>query len=813
MKLLKRMMFFVSAVSMLSFISCSGINGSGGSDFSDSDKPIVDNSPTSYTNLSFGRTYIGGSLVYNPSNQSTNQLNPGTLIAVREGKINLVKEMQDVYELPESSSKTEFKTSDVNGESSDLQKISREVMVYKDDADKARYGYIQISSVSDDSISFSYTRYNLGGNGLSTRSYTLTKGGDSIDLDNDGRPDLRYREPNSLRDDFENACWLEFVCNPDEETQENPSSSSTMMFSVISNTTSSERSLVRAVDGAVANQTDYGFYGVNTNGNYIFILKDDVSVNSNGGSDSSFISNYDLKYGDYVILHNEEATTNANAPDSAQSFVVSFNDSSANRTTLNNVSISSIYRYNIRQFQSNKGPKDLLKRMPNAVLELVEPGLTAEKVATDPAYDDSTTCLNVLNEILSKGEAVSNILLADDSKLVSKGKRAAIKRQLNELSSAGTEETIRKVIDSVFPQSPKAALSAPTIESMYPYLSLNLGNSTSQEAKQEYLEDYAARSAARMAYNVEDYTKKKKAIEKKFAEYFAIELKKVSMGTKKDKDGNVEKDDKGNDKKNEYQLKDYGVKLALGVKGSLSINAGWDGSVNAGLGGVIYMDIGLSLLEKGFDEIKKPLEDMLKTEFKTTTMIGAVPVTIGVKLGFGLDLELSTEKDKPIDLAFCYVGMYGAGINAGANWGTKWLKPYLHFHANTYTVNETEWYFGAASGSISDYKDLLNPTTPINATLTPSVTIEPLVGLGPSWANFNVSVPVKPSLPLKFKIYPIMTPFVPPELQEIDLGLEIKLKSSLDISILVFKVSHTFCNIPLVDKTGNNAWVLWKKNN
>ena len=808
-KLLGRMMSFISAMAMIAFISCSGVGGVD--DSAGSGTPIVDNSPTSYKNLSFGRTYIGGSLVYNPSGTDTNQLNPGTVIAVREGTVNLVKQNQDVYELTASDSETRVTKNDNNLGTT----TSREVTAYVDDDSKARYGFITINSVSEESISFSYTRYNLGGNGSSSKTYTISKG-ESVDIDNDGRPELRYREPNAIRNGFEKACWFEFICNPDEETTANPSTASTMMFSVINNSSSSSRSLVRAVDGAVANQVEYGFYGVNSNGNYIFIVKDNNSVNSTGGSAASSISNYDLKYGDYIIVHNEEVATNANSPDSTQSYVVSFDTTSANQTTLNNKTISNIYEYNIRQFQSENGPRDLLKRMPDAVLKLVDSELTAAKVASDAAYNDSDACIEVLNNILKlECKKVSDELLADDAKLVGAGKLAILKARENEANETrATRDTkaIRNLIDAVFPQSPKAALLAPSIESMYPYLSLNLAQAVSKTAEEQYLED-AARSAARMADNVADYKKKKKAIDDEFAKYFSIELKKVTLGSKKDKDGNVEKDKDGNDKKESVKLKDYGVKLALGVKGSLSINAGWDGSVNAGLGGALYLDIGLSLLEKGFDEIKKPLEDMLKTQFKTTTMIGAVPVTIGVKLGFGLDLELSTEKDKPIDLAFCYVGMYGAGINAGANWGTKWLKPYLHFHANTYTINETEWYFGAASGSISDYKDLLNPTTPINATLTPSVTIEPLVGLGPSWANFNVSVPVKPSLPLKFKIYPIMTPFVPPELQEIDLGLEIKLKSSLDISILVFKVSHTFCNIPLVDKTGNNAWVLWKKNN
>lgn len=808
-KLLGKMMTFISVAAMFAFISCGEVDDSSSDD---SEKTKIDNSPTSYANLSYGRTYIGGALVYNPSDPiKNNQLEPGTLIAVREGSIDLVTKTMDVYELPEGATERKhYNTSDVEGETSDLTKTTRTITVYEDKAENARYGYIKITSVDKESISFSYTRYNLKGTGSTTKSYSIKKD-EVIDINGDNKVDLTYRDPDALREGFEDSCWFEFICNPDEEEEETPASTSTMMFSVISNTSASDRSLVRAADGTVAKQADYGLYGVNTNGNYIFILKDNGLVNTNGGSLSNTINDYELKYGDYVILQNEglASTTNADEPDSesAQSYVVSFSDESGSRTTLNNSSFSNVYNYKIRQFQSEQGPKDLLKRMPVDVLKLIDAELTVEKVTTDTAYD-STKCLEVLNAILSKGSAVSDILLDKDNKLAGNGRLAVLKKSIN--GKTIDKKTLRELIDSIFPQSPKAALAAPSIEAMYPYLSLNLGESVYKEAEEEYFD--VSGSAARMADNVKDYKEKKKAIDKKFEEYFAIELKKVTYGTKKDKDGNVEKDKDGNDKKNEYKLKDYGVKLALGVKGSLSINAGWDGSARAGLGGVIYLDVGLSLLESTFDKIKEPLEKMLKTEFKNTVMIGAVPVTVGAKLGFGLDLELETEDDKPIDLAFCFVGMYGAGINAGVNWGTHWMVPYLNFSASPYKVSETEWYFGAASGDISDYKDLLNPLTPIKATLTPKLTVEPLVGLGPKWVNFNVSVPITPQIPLTFRIRPIeMAMPVAPELLKVALGLEVKFKASIDVTILVFDVSHSFIDKKIIDWTGKNAFVLWEK--
>lgn len=54
-------------------------------------------------------------------------------------------------------------------------------------------------------------------------------------------------------------------------------------------------------------------------------------------------------------------------------------------------------------------------------------------------------------------------------------------------------------------------------------------------------------------------------------------------------------------------------------------------------------------------------------------------------------------------------------------------------------------------------------------------------------------------------------PLVPPELRKIALGLEIKLKGSLVISILVFDISHTFLSKKLIDWTKDDAFVIWEK--
>lgn len=780
----------------------------------------VDTSPTSYLNLSVGRAYIGGSLIYNETTGGTNQLKPGMLIAVREGVVTSKYESEEVYEYDGTETGKEINTANVNP-------TTKQMMVYEDNPDLAVYGWIEISSVSLDSVSFKYTKYGRGGFGRSSKSYTI-KSGEGVDVDANGTVDIKYREPNQIRTGFQKSRWLEFVCDNDVLKKE-IASSSTMMFSVIKDDIAS-RTLVRAADGASVQSSDYGLYGVNSNGSFIYLLKSNGSVNSTGGSLTSAFSDYNLQYGDYVITVDEDTASNAeslnsdNTKNSTQSYVVSYKDADSTNSslTLNNSSIAAQYLYSAKQFQSDKGPNDLLCRMPQAIFENLSSAEEQINLESVKALDTDQS-VALLNRILSLGTTTANILLDPANGIVtsSDALTQSEKEYLYELcdSSEKAIKAVRRIIDSLFVQSPQADLLSPSIESMYPYLSVNLGDSISQDVATVPLE-YEANANSRalgMASNFDDYEKQKKAIKSKFDQYFAIELKSIDLGKKKDKDGNVEKDENGKEKTKTATLKDYGVKFAIGVKGSISNTSG---QVKAGVGGVIYLDIGLSLLEKGFDEIKKPLEDALKTELKKTVMVGAVPVTVGVKLGFGLDLKITRqaagEKPKTIDLVFGYIGMYGADVSVGANYGVNWKGkwcfkvpvPYINFFGNVDKVSETAWYFGAASGSLID--DIKSMTeTPWNFILTPSITIEPLVGIGPSWANFNVSLPVKPMLPLQFYYAPLL-PLFPPLLHEIDLGLEIKAKAGLDIKVLVFKVSHTFFEEKLIDWTGDNAYVVWK---
>lgn len=243
------------------------------------------NAPLSYSYLTQNRGYIGGSLIWNPD-KGASQLKPGTKVAVRLGRltektINLKEydsttnvEIKDSdftisdFESNENAT-TSFKTT-FNGGSSTKK-------VFEDNPSKAIYGYISIESIDANSIRFTYTRVSEN-NSKSSKSVEIQKG-KSADLNGDGYADIKYDEPDIQRTGYNGARWLTFI---NEKTK--PYSSMYYTF-----TTSAARAGYRATTEE-AEIVEEGLYGVNSEGNFIYITYKDDPDNYDG-----------LTHGDYIV--------------------------------------------------------------------------------------------------------------------------------------------------------------------------------------------------------------------------------------------------------------------------------------------------------------------------------------------------------------------------------------------------------------------------------------------------------------------------------------------------------------------------------
>ena len=140
--------------------------------------------------------YIGGSVVYNPSNPLSAQLYNGANIAIYHSE--LTKTQESAEALIEGKTETETWT-------------TKTVDTFSIDREKDIYGYLKIQAVSSEAIVFDYHRFQSPEKKV-VKSYSLKKN-QTLDLDKDDRPDLKYTPLLPVRENFEGAMCLEFISN------------------------------------------------------------------------------------------------------------------------------------------------------------------------------------------------------------------------------------------------------------------------------------------------------------------------------------------------------------------------------------------------------------------------------------------------------------------------------------------------------------------------------------------------------------------------------------------------------------------------
>ncbi len=693
-----------ASVLLTSFVGC----GDG-----DDDDDGGDTNRYSFANISVGRAYIGGSLIYNPGGNYSH-LSAGTVVAVREGRLKVKgTETVDVY-----NEDTTTQTENPTPTGTDT------ITVYEDDAEKARFGYITISSIDSSAVSFVHTRYAIDGTSSVNTSYKV-EAGKSVDINGDSIPDVSYAAPALKRSGFENAMWLTFECTED---------TTTTMYSTFSQ--DAARVAVRAADDATIETTDIGLYGINSNGNFIYMVN---SSNDAVNSSEAAIGAYSAAYGDFVIVLDGDNAENSD--DASDSYTVVANDDGTKLIPAQELTAFE-YSYKAIQFPHDDGPALLLKALPASLVGADIPTAKADGVSR-------------LNAILADRSAAKILLEANGESVASE-----TEAEISSCTDAQYVRAVRRIIDECYPASPNAEAARADINAMFPYMAMNLSdtihtydesaNDSDASESVALINDMASARAA----SYDSYKAEYKSIKNDFSNYFSIKLTKF-------------KDTKVLD----------GITVAIGVKGTASVTGS---RAELGLTAAIYLDLDLNLTQDTIDSITKALQEKIpedkKPKFEKTFMVGPVPLTIGGELSFGIDFKVTTDGNKKaLDLYAGYVGMYGAGVTAGANYGWKkrgrWIKikiPYINFFADPYLVNRTSYYFG------------------------------------PKTANIGASFPIKNGIGIKTKIEPSV-PSVSTE--EVSYQLTITAKCNLKIKVLVFSFKKDLLKKELVNK----KVVLYKK--
>jgi hypothetical protein len=140
------------------------------------------------------RGYMGGKALYAVSNSKEvidgiSHLSPGVVMAVRTGRVKVEKYAMEYEDSMESG------------------------IFVEDPQAPISYGYIKITSVDTDSVTFEYQRFsNMGGLPFNPETFTVRKGEDGVDINHDGALDVSYEEIGESRPGIgEDSRYLNFI--------------------------------------------------------------------------------------------------------------------------------------------------------------------------------------------------------------------------------------------------------------------------------------------------------------------------------------------------------------------------------------------------------------------------------------------------------------------------------------------------------------------------------------------------------------------------------------------------------------------------
>ena len=794
---------FLISLSFFTFFtfSCSNVSSDSSSSSSSSSSEL------NYDYLTSNRTFMGGSLIYDPGDSSgkLTQIKSGTKIAVRLGtlekKPSSVKTYSVGTDLIESSDTDDAYTNPNKAESDSLQEVtaifsgSDSLELYEDIPAKATYGYLTVDSVSPASIRLTFTEVK-NNNSTSSKTFTI-KQGETLDLDGDSDVDLKWDKPILKRTGYsDNARWLTFI-------NKKNSTSSAMFYTF---TESAARAGYRATTSEAEN-VETGLYGVNSLGDFVWLYYDNqnttkemaygdyvvVLPSKQGFSDENYDfvnDSFDLDDDSQSLATDDSSTTDRNefyddldsvanglsSPDikfGGKSYVVIDGDS--NLQSPDQFSTYNIdYSYNKWQFpDEDNGPAILIEDLcANEAIKTALNFGTANNITEKIAR---------LNTALTEEEfinAVLNANLTDDSK------KSAFKTVWGQ-NNADKTKYARIMLDEFYDASPSAIIEAPEICNIYPDMNINLGSidslddfmySGNYNLSTEIIDDSSR--AIHSTYN--SYMAKHKEMEKQWKRFHSIDLSQLVLYpcTK--------------DKTKKIDPQKAGVKLSVGVKFSFNANKS---RAKLSTDFAIWLDLDLSLnsvnalwdMLKGPDQssymekkLKKLFGNRKNCEVKLTDVninVCGVPIVFGAALKTGMNISFGN-----INPHFCFSGMYGTESQSGVEYGIDWFcKPYIRGNSGAKGLNYTELFIGVEGGS--------------NSTLTiePWVCLNPSIGLGCSVVSARASFPITTGPRMVFSLAPAVT------LKEFGIRISVYVQPYFEADLKLFKIKKTFCTLKPID--------------
>lgn len=566
----------------------------------------------------------------------------------------------------------------------DRQDVGNDDVVFSDRPDEAQFGILNITDINQNFVSFLVKLYDSKGVNLTTSSFSL-KLGESKDINNDGFEDITYNKPLRKREGFEKAVYMTFLSSQD--------TLNTTMFSVLPEQYS------RGVYPS-------GIIGINPNGRFV--------ISKYEGTDNSARSMvYGVQKGDYIF---DNVT--------GEYFIANENFGTRSARNIDELElvdetiygIDSFY-YSVEDFNNLITPQGLLSVLPS-------------EIAGDIFELDTNLAVDKLNEILRKKDLIKEICnvnneIIDDELIL-------LLETVDTLTEYELVSLNRMFLDSEYEEfSPFLETGSTDVTEVLPLYSCILG----EEA--ENSEDYG-----RVA-TFSEYQTIRNQITNNFSKYCKLDIiTEDGGGLVKDFIKKV-----SNNKVNTDDIQST-LNVQLGIKGSFSISFS---NVDVDLTTAIYVKTEtLANLSKTYKKSLLPGGEKIVLFEHNEIPISLGAITFYVSCPLEIDIPLTVKGSTEISTSMFsgFVGLYGAGINIGANYGSRWVKwfkvwkkwvyrPDIYFdtYADAYTIKESAYYVGPQNDEIVDNKLLID-------NVSSSVSINPYVAVGPKirWSCLSAKV-------------------------------------------------------------------------
>ncbi len=713
----------------------------------------------SYENIS-RQAYMGGSVLYNPDDLSNSQLAESVHVAIRLGKVkkNVIDEDQTIF---------------------------------TDDEDSAKFGFLKVNSISTAAVALSYTEFSEDGKASSTVSFDI-KEGDSVDIDGDGKSDLKYSKPGTKRLGLENARYLTFLSSQDDLN--------TSMFSVLPEQYS--RSVYPA-----------GLLGINPDGKFI--------VNKYEVGSSNRAAVVGVCAGDFVL---DSETGNYQKIIGRTTYRSARTVDESDLKSMEDISDINFY-FDISDFLNGYSPFELIAAIPDSI------------ISDYGAIENIPRAVEVLNSLLDDrnlSEKLSAYSDVDDF---------YTNDSLTQILALNSEEIVRFnriLLGELYPDfCPKVDYSCADISDIFPLLSVNL----SKESEPVSDSNENSRSIISTAKTYGEYEKKKKEIDDLYKEFHLIPIETKSFkfnGNKLDgikkflepsKNDNRYSDSpmdtvlSYNDMKeisgylqiNKPAVVENGLTLQFGIMGHFKISFG---NIEGGLYAGIYVkaetELSSSKVLLSYSENAIPAVSLFKGEEKLIDVnlnfcnfppitVGVVTFQVSVNGGIQIPAKIELSGNIITTMFIGYTGFYAVGLDIGANYGIKYktlkifrkkIKIPCGFHFSPYAKGTRICESAFFAGPVADLKKspmVKLASAKFECEISPYIYVEPrlkicnaLFGgmrIGPSFdigAGIKLETDENDLTPKYIDVYGILGG-----------GVKLAATYGIDTKILIWNISRT----------------------